>query len=104
MGRMIDIGRESHRLYHLATPSSSVACTLAECSELLHNHLGHPNLTKLQQLVPNLSCVSFLPSESCQHSKHTPMPPFLVKSIIRLILLFLLFILMYGRRLILSCL
>lgn len=37
----------------------------------IHAQLGHPSLSKLHKLMPNLSKVSNLHCESCQLGKHT---------------------------------
>ena len=56
-GRTIGIGREFQGLFHLGSPSSSIACTSIENPLFIHSHLGHPN--------------SSIECESCQLEKHT---------------------------------
>ena len=46
-GQTIGIGRESQGLFHLSTPSSSIACASMDTPLLTHNRLGHPNISKL---------------------------------------------------------
>ena len=60
---------ESYGLYHLR-PSTHVGAVM-ESPSLIHAQLGHPSLTKLQQLVPALSKLSRLDCESCQLGKHS---------------------------------
>ena len=55
---MIGIGRESQGLFHLSSPSSSVACTSMDTPLLIQSHLGHPNISKLQKMVPRFSSLS----------------------------------------------
>ena len=38
---------------------------------LIHNCLGHPNISKLQKMVPRFSSLSSIECESCQLGKHT---------------------------------
>ena len=38
---------------------------------LIHNRLGHPNISKLQKMVPRFSSLSSIECESCQLAKHT---------------------------------
>ena len=52
---MIGIGRESQGLFYLSSPSSSIACTCMNTPLLIHNRLGHPNISKLQKMVPRFS-------------------------------------------------
>ena len=66
---MIGIECESHSLYHLRPPLHVGAAM--ESPSLLHAQFGHPNLAKLQQLVPSLSKLSSLLCESCQLGKHS---------------------------------
>ena len=70
-GQTIGIGRESQGLFHLSSPSSSTACASMDTSLLIHNRLGHPNISKLQKMVPHFSSLSSIECESCQLGKHT---------------------------------
>ena len=70
-GQTIGIGRESQGLFHLSSPSSSTACASMDTSLLIHNRLGHPNISKLQKMVPHFSSLSSIKCESCQLGKHT---------------------------------
>ena len=38
---------------------------------LIHNRLGHPNVSKLQKMVYRFSSLSSIECESCQLGKHT---------------------------------
>ena len=38
---------------------------------LIHNRLGHPNISKLQKMVPRFSSLSSIECESCQLRKQT---------------------------------
>ena len=71
MGRTIGIGSESLGFFHLSSPSSSTACTSMDTSLLIQSHLGHPNISQLQKMVPHFSSLSSIESESCQLRKHT---------------------------------
>ena len=68
---MIAIGRESQGLFHLSSPSSSIACASMDTTLLIHNRLGHLNISKLQKMVPRFSSLSLIECESCQLGKHT---------------------------------
>ncbi|RVW31834.1 hypothetical protein CK203_102002 [Vitis vinifera] len=70
-GRRLAIGRESQGLYHLTSDSSPAVCISTDAPLLIHNHLGHPSLSKFQKMVPRFSTLSSLPCESCQLGKHT---------------------------------
>ena len=63
-GKTIGIGRESQGLYHLASPSSPVACISTDASLLIHSRLGHLGLSKFQKMVPCFSTLSSLACES----------------------------------------
>ena len=71
MRQTIGIGRESQSLFHLSLPSSSTACASMDTPLLIHNRLGHPNISKLQKRVPRFSSFSSIECESCQLRKHT---------------------------------
>jgi len=60
---MIGTGCESHGLYQLQI--SAHVGAIVDSPSLIHARLGHPSLSKLQQLVPSLSNVSSLSCESC---------------------------------------
>ena len=68
-GQMIGAGSESHGLYFLQSPSSTV-CAAAVSPEILHNRLGHPNLNKLKIMIPRFSHLHSLQCEPCQLGKH----------------------------------
>ena len=74
-GQTIGTGRESHGLYYLTIPVSSPSTQftgVADISpELHHQRLGHPSLSKLRLLVPQLSQLSSLPCESCELGKQS---------------------------------
>ena len=55
---MIGIGREFQGLFHLSSPLSSIACTSMDTPLLIHSHLGHPNISKFQIMVPHFSNLS----------------------------------------------
>ena len=69
--KTIGIGRESPGLHHLTSPSSPEACISIDASLLIHSRLGHPSLSKFQNMVPRFSTLSSLAYESCQLGKHT---------------------------------
>ena len=69
-GQTIGIGRESQGLFHLSSPSPSTACASMDTPLLIHNRLGHPNISKLQKMVPPFSSLSSIECESCQLVKH----------------------------------
>ena len=48
-----------------------MSCVAAPSPKLLCDRLGHLNLSKLKQMVPNLSRLQVLECESCQLGKHT---------------------------------
>ena len=47
-GRTIGIGHESQGLYHLNSTPSSTVCTSTDEPLLVHRHLDHPNISKLE--------------------------------------------------------
>ena len=69
--RTIGIGHESQGLFHLSSTPSSAICTSTEAPLLVHSHLGHPNISKLRNMVSCFSILSSLECESCQIRKHT---------------------------------
>ena len=69
-GQTIGIGRESQGFFHLSLPSSSIACASMDTPLLTHNRLGHPNISKLQKMIPHFSSLSSIECESCQLTKH----------------------------------
>ena len=73
-GKTIDIGRESQGLYQLTSQSSSAVCISTNAPLLIHSRLGHPSLSKFQEMVPRFSNLSSLTCESCQLGKHTRVP------------------------------
>ena len=64
-GRTIGIGRESQGLFHLNSPSLSTACASMDSPFLIHNSLGHSNISKLQKMVPHFSSLSSIKCEPC---------------------------------------
>nr|CAN66416.1 hypothetical protein VITISV_044133 [Vitis vinifera] len=46
-------------------------CISTDALLLIHNRLGHPNLSKFQKIVPCFSTLSSLACESCQLGKYT---------------------------------
>ena len=74
IGRTIGIGRESHGLFLLSSPSSSIACTSMDTPLLIHDCLGHPTISKFRKLVSRFSSLSSIECESCQLGKHTRVP------------------------------
>ena len=74
MGRTIGIGREFQGLFHLNSPSSSIACTFMDIPLLIHSRLSHPNISKFKVMVPRFSSLSSIECESCQLGKHTRVP------------------------------
>ena len=71
MGRTIGIEHESQGLYHLSSTPSSIVYTSTDEPFLVHRRLGHPNISKLQNMVSRFSSISLLKCESCQLGKHT---------------------------------
>ena len=69
-GQTIRTGHESQGLYYL-TSSNSISMLHYRFPDLIHKRLGHPSLSKLQNMVPSLSSLSTLDCESCQLGKHT---------------------------------
>ena len=70
-GRTIGIKRESQGLFHLSSPSSSIAYTSIDTPLLIHSCLSHLNISKLRKMVPHFSSLSSIECESCQLRKHT---------------------------------
>ena len=69
--RAIGIGRESRGRYILdSMPSRFVTCFGVATPFETHCRLGHPFLSLLKKLCPQLSSLSSLDCESCQFSKH----------------------------------
>ena len=73
-GRTIGIGREFQGLFHLNSSSSFTACTSMDTPLLIHNLLGHPNISKFRVMVPRFSSLSSIECESRQLGKHTRVP------------------------------
>ena len=73
-GRTIDIGHEFQSLFHLSSPSSSIACTSMDTPLLIHSRLGHPKISKFRVMVPRFSSLSSIKCESCQLGKHSRVP------------------------------
>ena len=57
-GRTIGIGHEFQGLFHLSSPSSSIACTSMDTPLLIHSCLGHLNISKFRVMVPRFSNLS----------------------------------------------
>ena len=74
MGRMIGIGREFQGLFHLRSPSSSIAYTSMDTPLLIHSRLRHSNISKFQIMVSCFSSLSSIECGSCQLGKHTRVP------------------------------
>ena len=70
-GKMVGVGREFEGLYYLVVPNSPIVCSMMDSFNVIHSHLGHPSLSKLQKMVPYLSNLKSLVRESCQKGKHT---------------------------------
>ena len=70
-GLTIGTGHELQGLYYLTSSNSLTACSVIDFPDLSHKRLGHPSLSKLQNMVPRLSSLSTLDCESCQLEKHT---------------------------------
>ena len=69
MKKVIGSRHEKDGLYYLDIPKR--AFTLVSTSPLQwHQHLSHPFLDKLRQILLSLSPVSVLECEACQFSKH----------------------------------
>ena len=68
-GQTIGVGHESRGLYYLET-NSSVSCLAAPSPKLIHDRLGHPNMSKLKKMVPGLSKLQRLECESSQLGRH----------------------------------
>ena len=64
-GRTIGIGSEFYGLFHLSSPSSSIACASMNTSLLIHSHLSHSNISKFRIMVPRFSSLSSIECESC---------------------------------------
>ena len=67
----IGIRSESQGLFHLSSPSSSTACASMDTPLLIHNRLGHLDISKFQKMVPRFSSLSSIECESCHLGKHT---------------------------------
>ena len=59
-GRTIGIGRKLQCLFHLSSPSSSIACTSIDTPLLIHNRLSDPNISKFRKMVPRFSSLSLI--------------------------------------------
>ena len=70
-GKTIGIGRESQGLYHLTSKSSPTVCVSTDAPLLIHSRLGHPSLSKFQNMVTRFSTLSSLACKSYQLGKHT---------------------------------
>ena len=62
---MIGIGHEFQGLFHLNSPSSSIACTSMDTPFLIHSRLGHSKISKFLKMVPRFSSLSLIECESC---------------------------------------
>ena len=69
--RTISIGHESQGLYHLNSAPYSIVYASTDEPLLVHRRLGHPNISKLRNMVSRFSSLSSLECESCQLGKHT---------------------------------
>ena len=70
-GRTIGIGREFQGLFHLSSPSSSIACTSMDTALLIHGRLVHSNISKFWVTVSRFSSLSSIECELCQLGKYT---------------------------------
>ena len=69
--RTIGIGHESQGLYHLSSTPFSIVYTSTDDPLRIHRRLGHPNISKLQEMKSRFSSLFSLECESCQLGKHT---------------------------------
>ena len=67
--RQIGEGYEAGGLYHFGS-RPRVSCVAAPNPKMLHDRLGHPHLSKLKKMFPELSSLQTLECESCQLGKH----------------------------------
>ena len=68
-GRQIGEGYEMGGLYHFGS-RPRVSCVAAPNPKMLHDRLGHPCLSKLKKMFPELSSLQTFECESCQLGKH----------------------------------
>ena len=68
-GGQIGEGYEAGGLYHFVS-RLRVSCVAAPSPKMLHDRLGHPHLSKLKKMCPELSGLQTLECESCQLGKH----------------------------------
>ena len=61
---MIGTVYESQGLYYIQL-ASFIICAIAESLELLHCHLGYPNIENLCKMVSSLSTLESLECEYC---------------------------------------
>jgi len=69
MKKVIDSWHEKDGLYYLDILERAFTSVSSPPFQW-HQHLGHPSLNKLCQVVPSLSHVSVLECETCQLGKH----------------------------------
>ncbi|KAF3662687.1 hypothetical protein FXO37_12332 [Capsicum annuum] len=62
-GQTIDTGHESQGLCHLTSSNSFTAYSVTNPPDLIYKRLGHPSLSKLQNMVSSLSSLSTLDFE-----------------------------------------
>jgi len=67
-GRQIGEGYETDGLYHFGS-RPWVSCVATPNPKILHDRLGHPHLSKLKKIFPELSSLQTLECESCQLGK-----------------------------------
>ncbi|XP_052733587.1 uncharacterized protein LOC108339168 isoform X3 [Vigna angularis] len=68
-GRQIGEGYEAGGLYHFGS-RPRVSCVAALPPKVLNDQFGHPHLSKLKKMCPELSGLQTLECESCQLGKH----------------------------------
>ena len=59
-GQTIGTRYESQGLYYLTSSNSLTSCSITDSPDLIYKRLGHPSLSKLQNMVPSLSSLSTL--------------------------------------------
>ena len=67
--RQIGEQYEAGGLYHFGS-RPRVSCVATFNPKMLHDQLGHPHLSKLKKMFPELSGLQTLECESCQLGKH----------------------------------
>ena len=65
MGRTFGIGREFQGLFHLSSPSSSIACISMDTPLLILSRLAHSDISKFRTMVSYFSSLSSIECKSC---------------------------------------